>query len=242
MSQNAIVAIGVITGMIPAIVWLFFWLQEDSEHKKPKGLLLQIFIIGMASVILIVPFEQIARDRYQDAPYMIVIWAFLEEVIKYGVVYLTVLRTSRHISHPVDYPIYFITAALGFAALENTLFLIHPLAISGASISFLTLSLRFLGANLLHSISSGLVGIALGLAFYRGWFKAKFYLFGGLAVATMLHSIFNFFITRNDGQNSFGVFGFLWIACIGTMMLFEKLRRMEIVSRLPNVPDTGELQ
>ncbi len=228
MSQNTIVAIATISGLVPAVIWLFFWLQEDSEHKKPKSLLLQVFILGMASVILIVPFEQIARDRYQDVPYMIAIWAFLEEVIKYGVVYLAVLRTSKHISHPVDYPIYFITAALGFAAFENTLFLINPLSASGPVISLLTLSLRFLGANLLHSISSGLVGIALGLSFYKGWLKQKFYLFGGLAVATIIHTIFNFFITRNEGQNSFGVFGFLWIACIASMMLFEKLRRIDV--------------
>ncbi len=236
MSQSTIVVIGILGGMVPAILWLFFWLQEDSGHPLAKGLIALTFIIGMASVILIVPFEQIARDRFKDVPYLTVIWAALEELIKYGVVLFTALR-SRFIYHPIDYPIYFITAALGFAALENTLFLIHPLTVNDATVSLLTGSLRFLGANLLHATSSGLVGVALGLAYYRGWFAHKIHLIVGLLTAVALHSVFNFFIIQNNGKNFFGIFGFLWVVSIITMLLFEKLRRMEIpADHAPSLP------
>jgi protease PrsW len=237
MSQSTVVAIGILGGMVPALLWLFFWLKEDYGHPMAKGLLTLTFLVGMASVILIVPFEQIARDHFKDVPYLTIIWAALEEIIKYGVVALTALR-SRYIYHAVDYPIYFITAALGFAALENTLFLIHPLTVNDATVSLLTGSLRFLGANLLHATSSGLVGIALGLAYFRGWFAHKIHLVIGLLTAIALHSVFNFFIIQNNGKNFFGIFGFLWVASIITMLLFEKLRRMGDPSAIVATPTT----
>lgn len=225
MSDSAIVTIGIVGGMIPALFWLFFWLKEDDERPEPRGLLLFTFLIGMASVILIVPFEQIARDQFRDVPYLTVIWAALEEMIKYFVVLVVAMR-SRHLDEPVDYPIYFITAALGFAALENTLFLIHPLTTADITVSLLTGSLRFLGANLLHATASSMVGIALGLAYYKSWFAKKVHLWVGLLTAIVLHSIFNFFIIHNNGKSFFGIFGFLWIVTIITMLMFEKLRRM----------------
>ncbi len=145
MSNSSVVLIGIAGGLVPALAWLFFWLQEDSGHKEPKMILALTFFIGMASVILIVPFEQSARESFVNAPYLTIIWAALEEIIKYSVVALVVLR-SRYIFHPLDYPIYFITAALGFAGMENALFLIHPLTVNDATVGLLTGSLRFLGA------------------------------------------------------------------------------------------------
>lgn len=225
MSDSTIVTIGILGGMVPSLLWLFFWLKEDDAKPEPRGLLFLTFLVGMASVILIVPFEQIARDHFHDMPFLTVIWAALEEMIKYGVVLVVAMR-SRFLDEPIDYPIYFITAALGFAALENTLFLIHPLTTADTTVSLLTGSLRFLGANLLHSVSSALVGISLGLAYYRGWFAKKMHLVVGLLTAISLHSIFNFFIIHNNGKSFFGIFGFLWIVTIITLLLFEKLRRM----------------
>jgi len=142
---------------------------------------------------------------------------------------LIALKT-RYIDEPVDYAIYFISAALGFAALENTLFLIQPLSLGEGTVGLLTGNLRFLGATLLHSVASAIVGVSMGLAFYSNWLNKKVALFVGIFSAIVLHSLFNFFIIKNDSENFFSVFGFLWIVTIITMLLFEKLRRMSAVA------------
>jgi RsiW-degrading membrane proteinase PrsW (M82 family) len=120
---------------------------------------------------------------------------------------------------------YFIAVALGFAALENILYLIHPIDVNGAVVGLLTGNLRFLGSTLLHAIASAMIGSALGLAFFiKG---ARFmYLVSGLLCAIILHSIFNFFIMKEDGANFLSVFGFLWVVTIINILIFEKLRRM----------------
>ena len=94
------------------------------------------------------------------------------------------------------------------------------------TVGLLTGELRFLGSTLLHSISSGILGIALGLSLYMEGLKRYFYVFIGFLFAIALHSIFNFFIIRNGGSDFLKVFSFLWVVTIIVILLFEKVRRM----------------
>jgi RsiW-degrading membrane proteinase PrsW (M82 family) len=95
-----------------------------------------------------------------------------------------------------------------------------------ATVGLLTGQLRFLGSTLLHAVSSGIIGIALGLSFHMEWYRKKWYLLAGLILAIALHSAFNFFIMENSGSDFLKVFAFLWVVTIIIMLLFEKLRRM----------------
>src|SRR3989344_4852454 len=100
-----------------------------------------------------------------------VVWAGIEEFLKYGAAFVVAfhairINKNKYIDEPVDPLIYMITAALGFAALENTLFLINPLLGGDALSGILTGNLRFIGASLLHVLASGVVGLAPGLGFY----------------------------------------------------------------------------
>ena len=228
-SQHNVIIIAFFGGLVPSLLWMWFWLNEDKEHPEPKGLLALTFLLGMAMVIFVLPFEQLARAKIKNAQTLTIMWAAAEELIKYFAVALIALKT-RYIDEPVDYAIYFISAALGFAALENTLFLIQPLSLGEGTVGLLTGNLRFLGATLLHSVASAIVGVSMGLAFYSNWLNKKVALFVGIFSAIVLHSLFNFFIIKNESENFFSVFGFLWIVSIITMLLFEKLRRMSAVA------------
>ncbi|MBP6856371.1 MAG: PrsW family intramembrane metalloprotease [Candidatus Pacebacteria bacterium] len=223
--NHKVILVALVGGIFPALFWLWFWLKEDKERPEPRGLIFLTFLLGMATVIFVLPFQQLARTHLDNQMFLTLVWATMEEVIKYGAVALVAFK-SAYVDEPIDYPIYMIAAALGFAALENTLFLIHPLSVNDTTVGLLTGNLRFLGATLLHAVASAMVGISMGLAFYGTWFQKKFYLFGGILTAIALHALFNFFIMKNDGQNFFSVFGFLWIVTIICILLFEKLRRM----------------
>ena len=37
-------------GLIPAIIWLFFWLREDEKHPEPNVYIIRTFIFGMLMV------------------------------------------------------------------------------------------------------------------------------------------------------------------------------------------------
>ena len=217
--------IALVGEIIPSLVWLWFWLKEDQKKPEPRGVLAICFVLGMIAVILVLPIQKFIQGIVSSNTLQIIGWASAEEIIKYLAVMVVLYRTN-FADEPLDWPIYLITTALGFAALENTLFLIKPLSLDQATVSLLTGHLRFLGATLLHTVASGTVGIALGLSFFMERSKKYAYLAVGFIVAITLHSVFNFFIMRNDGSDFLTVFSFLWVVTIIVMLLFEKIRRM----------------
>lgn len=218
--------IALLVGTLPALLWLFFWLREDeTDRREPIGLIVITFIAGMISVIVVLPVEKFLSTLSQNQTVLITLWAASEEILKY-IAFSIIMTKSPYLDEPVEYPIYLMTAALGFAALENTLYLIHPVAVNDATVSFLTGNLRFLGSTLLHSVTSGIIGISIGLAFFKDAGTKTLYALMGLAGAIALHSVFNFFIMQQNGANFIQIFGFLWVITIIIMLLFEKLRRM----------------
>ena len=220
-----ILVLAFVGGIIPSLLWLWFWLKEDKRNPEPKGLLTIIFIMGMLAVMCVLPIQKFIQANVDSHSWQLTLWASVEEVMKYLAVLVVLLHTNYD-DEPIDWPIYMITAALGFAALENALFLIKPLSMGQNTVSLLTGQLRFLGSTLLHTVSSGILGIAIGISLHTGGFKRKWHLLVGFILAIALHNIFNFFIIRNSGSDFLKVFGFLWVVTIIVMLLFEKVRRM----------------
>ncbi len=217
----------ILGGALPAILWLWFWFyQEDRDDPEPVGLVITTFLIGGVMVFLAMWLEKIALNSISNSTTQIIVWATIEELLKIiGVSFI--IFGNRIIRHPIDYPMYFIATALGFAAFENVLYLIKPLSSNQAIVGMLTGNLRFLGSTLLHAISSAMIGSALGLSFYIQS-KRISYFFVGILCAIVLHSVFNFFIMKGSGENFLSVFGFLWVVAIINILIFEKLKRMRV--------------
>ena len=225
ISNPGTLLLALVAGTIPAVLWLLFWLREDKGNREPAMLVITTFVAGMLSVIIVLPLERFIATLPVTTNGMTILWAASEELLKLFA-FVVIMTGSRYLNKPIKYPIYLMTAALGFAALENTLFLIHPISINDTTLSLLTGNLRFLGSTLLHSAASGLVGIGIGLAYFRSKTRQFWYGFVGLLAAIALHATFNFFIMERSGENFIQVFGFLWVITIIIMLLFEKLRRM----------------
>src|SRR3989344_644465 len=154
-------------GILPALVWLAFWLREDYKHPEPRGLILRTFFFGMLAVILVLPFQKMVDALIPGMTVVtILLWVVLEELFKFGAAYLGGLKSVED-NEPIDPIIYMITAALGFVALENTLFLFGSLVGKDIIGGLITGNLRFIGASLLHVVSSGIVGFSLAFSFYK---------------------------------------------------------------------------
>lgn len=215
-------------GVLPALLWLWFWLREDRLHPEPRGLVMASFIWGMIAVLLALPAEQWISDKYASTMTLVIIgWAITEEVLKYLASYISALR-KRDNDEPIDSLIYLITAALGFAALENTLFLAGAFKTGGIAGGVDLGILRFVGASLLHVVSSGTLGFFLALGFYKRRTVREIYFFIGVVAAIVLHTLFNLFILKGAGNGLyiFTVFGFVWLAVILLLIGFEKIKQL----------------
>ncbi len=213
-------------GILPALLWLWFWLKEDNARPEPRGLILLAFIAGMLTVPLVLPFQKLAATML-GATSVIIAWAAVEELFKYVVAYFAVLR-KKDMDEPIDAVIYMITVALGFAALENTFFLLNPLSDGNITGTILTGNLRFLGAMLLHVLSSATIGIAIALSFSKNISVRRLFIGAGVILSIVLHTLFNLFIINSNGEKALIVFIFVWIGIILLILFFEKLKRMKI--------------
>lgn len=227
LKDPKILLYAVLGGLIPALFWLWFWLRfEDREEPEPTGLLIISFILGSLMVVVAIWLESMTLSFVADNNQAkIILWSAIEELLKFLGISI-ILFGNKNLNNPIDYPVYLITAALGFAAFENILYLINPIEASGALVGMITGGLRFLGSTLLHAISSAMIGVALGLSFYLKKYRI-IYLLIGIILAISLHSIFNFFIMEVSGDKSFlPIFSFLWVVTIINILVFEKLKRM----------------
>lgn len=214
-------------GLLPAVAWLIFWTRsEEKRDREPWGLVLMVFIIGMLAVLVAIPLQHAIAPYLPDQRSTMIVWAGIEELVKYFIVIL-IISNNVHVEDPMDFPMYLIAGALGFAGLENILFLMNPDIVSDTSMRWLTGNLRFLGSTLLHAVATGIVGIGVGLSYYQNWRNRFIYIFGGLILATVLHSTFNLFIMNASDQGFFRIFGFLWVITIISILLLEKLRRLK---------------
>jgi RsiW-degrading membrane proteinase PrsW (M82 family) len=218
--------LAVFLGLLPSFAWLLFYLREDAYHPEPRKMIFFAFLIG-ASATFFAFFFEVEFSNFlklysisDSSPLSFLSFSFIEEFVKFAFVFWFISKSS-YFDEPVDAMIYMVTAALGFAAVENI----------GAAVNewndylqigavFHTVTLRFIGATLLHSLCSAFIGyyFAQGLRF-----KEKFlFVSEGLLLASLLHAFFNYLIINAGAVITPTVF----LLLVGLFVLndFEKLK------------------
>ncbi len=230
----------VIFGILPSLTWLFYYLRKDKQPESKK-MILAIFIWG-AVVTLPVFFVQIAlatllsKSNLPAVAISVIYWfiviSFTEEIFKYLVVKSQVL-SHHEFDEPVDAMIYMVIAALGFAALENILYLFSPidqLSFNDVVNRTVVISfIRFIGATFLHTLCSALVGYFLAMSFKQAKNRIFLAVFGILA-ATLLHGIYDFSIMTIDGPLKIVIpVAVLIILASFVISRFEKLKKLKSI-------------
>jgi len=246
----------IIFALLPSSIWLLFFLRKDA-HPESNRMVLRVFLYGMLAAglaaitefIIVLGFLGPAKDLAFPAFIIFILDIFIavalvEEVAKYLVVKIGVLR-SPELDEPLDIMLYMIIAALGFAALENILYLFNASLSSPPDINcpvffshianylstifghafsgkifytvFLTNIIRFLSAVLGHALWSGTLGYFLAMSFYDPKQRVKL-LTLGLVLATSLHAAFNYAIMQIIKTESLTWYLLLLIMPIGLII------------------------
>ena len=205
---------------VPAIIWLIFFLREDT-HPEPKRLVALAFMTGAVASIpvlgLQILFQKFVASPLHNFLFLIFGLAVIEEVFKFLAARISV-GNDPAFDEPVDAMIYMITAALGFATIEN-LFIVggelSSLTIASVLTAVSTLGFRFIGATLLHSLASGIVGFTWA----QGKIKKRVgrYVAVGLVVATLIHAAFNLLVYQFQDVNM--LYPSLFLVCAALFVL-----------------------
>ena len=184
---------------------------------------------GALITLLAISFQFALREIFlsfkieEYAYYSFFAFGFIEEILKFLAAYL-VVRKSRFFDEPIDAMIYMITAALGFAMVENIAVALNASNIQEA---IGAMTLRFVGATLLHALTSGIVGYywAKGIiAKNTGRGSLSLVIVKGLIIASLLHMIFNYLILISKEQILIYPTIFLIIIALFIFWDFERLK------------------
>jgi len=226
-------------------------------HPEPKKTILKVFLLGALATIptLFIQIwlsESLIQGQYLASLYLpeiagylpflfkllkwFIVIALTEEIFKYLVVRLTVYQDGV-LDEPLDVMLYMVVAALGFAALENILYLFAP--ISGVA-SFdqiikttLTISfIRFVGATFLHTLCSALVGYFLVKSLFDSKKHLRFAAMG-ILLATLLHGLYNFSIMTLKEPFNFILAGVI-IAVLAIFVIydFDEVKKLKGICKL----------
>lgn len=238
------ILLALLGGILPSLIWLFFWLKQDQKHPEPNKLLLATFGYGIVVVFFAFLIEEVVssfllrgqevKDLFFTQPELaitvIVLWVFTEEALKYWAAYQGGLSKKAN-NEPIDPIIYMITAALGFSAIENVLFLFTPISQGDIMAAFMVGNMRFVGATLLHVSSSAIIGLYVAFSYYKNAKIKKKFLINGIILAVILHTAFNSFIIMAENFTLLS-FMFVWLTIIAIILLFEKIKKIKIPKKL----------
>jgi RsiW-degrading membrane proteinase PrsW (M82 family) len=179
----------------PALILLRYYYRQDRERPEPKGLVVRIFLLGIAATFVAIPLEllmSIFQGLFADFPLLtalfkaFVVAALVEEYLKLTIVRVFAYR-NRNFDEVMDGVVYTVVASLGFACMENILY------VMGSTIG--TALTRAVTAVPLHAAASGLMGYCIGRAKFASSPQMERTLINrGLRIAIFVHGSYDFLL------------------------------------------------
>ncbi|MBN2461164.1 MAG: PrsW family intramembrane metalloprotease [Candidatus Cloacimonetes bacterium] len=222
-----------ILGFAPGIYWLLYFIRKDKLRPEPQKLLIKAYFLGILTALLVIIIQLPLKLNYLLGA--VIIAPVLEESAKYLAVRIG-LFSNPAFDEPVDGIIYAAAVALGFASLENVIYLYRVSEVSRQLLSNVVL-IRSLLSVPGHALFSGFWGHALGKVKFLPSDKKKGIILTGLILAIISHALFNFlcFVEIYSSAGLLLLIALLWAALqknISTALQEESRMRLQIVRRI----------
>jgi RsiW-degrading membrane proteinase PrsW (M82 family) len=177
---------GLTVAPIALLLWLFY---SRDVHREPVSVLARTFLFGVVAILpaVAIGLPLSLLQPSPEAPIRAALFsAFVTAAIPEEFLKLLVLvgysARQRCFDEPMDGLVYGATAALGFAAMENVLYVLTG--------GWATALLRAVTAVPMHAACGAILGY--GIARSRFMSRGRSAVWGGLLTAIAVHGIYDF--------------------------------------------------
>ncbi len=217
--------------LAPILLIAFYIYWRDKHEKEPVKQLMSALVAGIVIVIPIFPIEMLLKDmisfnnKYTNAMYYaFVVAAFSEEIFKY-IAFFAVIWRNKNFNELFDGIVYAAYISLGFAAIENILYVFQ----NGFSVGIV----RAFTAVPAHA----LFGITMGYYFSLAKFEQKkrgLHIFLALVVPIFLHGFYDFCLMS---KNTWLLLVLLVFFVVAWILGFKKMKKLSKASVFINRED-----
>lgn len=185
--------------ILPVVVLLIYINKQDKYEKEPPGMLILTFIGGIISAILVlaIPFVDVTEiESYSPFFNAFCVAAIPEELAKFVILFLLIWWNKNFNEH-MDGIVYAAFVSLGFACLENILYVFGG--------GFGTGIVRALISVPGHFLFAVPMGYFLSLAKFNKK-RCIIYLILSLLVPILIHGLFDWLLMAADiSDNGLGI-------------------------------------
>lgn len=215
-------------GLVPPLLLIIYMYHLDRIEREPLGLILKTFIFGALSAIAAMLLELIGETILAfigiDGDSLLglflsnfLVVAVAEESSKRAAMKLAVWN-SPEFNFRFDAVVYSVTAALGFAAFENVLYMLSY----GSGVALARLIPT-------HSICGLFMGACLGVAktaeLDGKGFRRNVYMKLSLLIPVLIHGFYDFCLSSEIDELAIFVLGFIFVLTIIAFRLLGKYAR-----------------
>ncbi len=182
-----------VVALAPGLFWLWYFYHRDRYEPEPLPLIARMFFLGMAAALLAYAVETLTGVFIAGMLFTAVAVPVIEESLKFLMVLVFVYR-NREFDEPLDGIIYATATALGFATLENLVYLLQQPGLSSLVVTGLVRAVLSVPG---HALFGVFWGYALGIAKFRPAGNRSTVILAGLLLGIAVHGVFNFLLGQS---------------------------------------------
>jgi protease PrsW len=209
----------------PGLFLLWYFYHRDKFEREPKKLLFKVFFFGSLTVIPAIIFELILEKAFNAFTSGVInvflvcfiVVAPVEEILKFFVVRNWAYNRPEF-DEVMDGIVYCVSASLGFATLENIMYVLS----NGLGVGVIRAFLAVPG----HAMYGAIMGYFMGRAKLNGARENRL-MTTGVLLAILFHGIYDFLLLT---KTAFAILVIVLLVVLA-ILIRKQLKKAEIQSR-----------
>lgn len=232
-------AVSLTLAIVPALIIVVYFYRKDRAKPEPKGIIIRIFLLGLLSTIPAIFIEMVINELGSFLnPYYRVLYPLFKAFIVAGLVEesLKLFIVKKHafrkkcFDEVMDGIVYTVVAGMGFACMENVLYVMGR----GITVGIL----RAFTSIPMHASVSVIMGYWIGMAkFSKNRGSKRKLILKGFLLAVLFHGLYDLCIFAIPFWSEFVLLGLLpvlvWAILLAKRKIKAALKEDEKAGRIP---------